>query len=226
VHALSTHPSTVRSSGANRQPLEMRSETKDKRFPLYVYRMSWPLGCLVSKNAVRNFLRKRLANNNAISQNIVSSQRQLTICPSKKDLMNGSDTADTNRVSGNWQTGASPPVLSLPKGGGAIRGIGEKFATNPLMGTNSMTLPLFTTPGSFDFGPQLSLSRDSGAAKVALNIGGQMSLSDIIRRTDKRLAQYVHIAIHFSCSFRKEFARKAFSYTANDRNRATRGTAP
>lgn len=26
----------------------------------------------------------------------------------------------------------SPPAISLPKGGGAIRGIGEKFAANPV----------------------------------------------------------------------------------------------
>ena len=30
-----------------------------------------------------------------------------------------------------------PPTLSLPKGGGAIRGIGEKFAANPVTGTGS-----------------------------------------------------------------------------------------
>ena len=28
-----------------------------------------------------------------------------------------------------------PPAISLPKGGGAIRGIGEKFAANPVTGT-------------------------------------------------------------------------------------------
>ena len=31
----------------------------------------------------------------------------------------------------------SAPSLSLPKGGGAIRGIGEKFAANPVTGTGS-----------------------------------------------------------------------------------------
>ncbi len=32
------------------------------------------------------------------------------------------------------------PAISLPKGGGAIRGIGEKFSTNPVTGTGSMTV--------------------------------------------------------------------------------------
>jgi hypothetical protein len=29
----------------------------------------------------------------------------------------------------------SPPVIALPKNGGAIRGLGEKFAANPVTGT-------------------------------------------------------------------------------------------
>ena len=56
-----------------------------------------------------------------------------------------------------------PPSVSLPKGGGAIRGIGEKFAANPVTGTGSMTVPIATSPGRSGFGPQLSLSYDSGA---------------------------------------------------------------
>jgi hypothetical protein len=40
----------------------------------------------------------------------------------------------------------SAPSISLPKGGGAIRGIGEKFATNPVTGTGSMTVPIATSP--------------------------------------------------------------------------------
>ena len=40
---------------------------------------------------------------------------------------------------------ASPiqfPTLSLPKGGGAIQGIGEKFQANPVTGTGSMSVPV------------------------------------------------------------------------------------
>lgn len=32
------------------------------------------------------------------------------------------------------------PAINLPKGGGAIKGIGEKFAANPVTGTGSMTV--------------------------------------------------------------------------------------
>ena len=40
-----------------------------------------------------------------------------------------------------------PPSLALPKGGGAIRGIGEKFAANPVTGTGSMVVSIATSPG-------------------------------------------------------------------------------
>ena len=57
---------------------------------------------------------------------------------------------------------SSPPSISLPKGGGAIRGIGEKFAANSVTGTGSLSVPIYTSPGRSGFGPQLSLSYDSG----------------------------------------------------------------
>jgi hypothetical protein len=46
------------------------------------------------------------------------------------------------------------PSLSLPKGGGAIRGIGEKFAANPVTGTGSLNVPIYTSPGRSGSGTQ------------------------------------------------------------------------
>src|SRR5712692_6027894 len=66
-------------------------------------------------------------------------------------------------VGGNDTPTISPPTPSLPKGGGAIRGIGEQFKANPATGTPSFSVPIFTTPGRGGFGPSLSLSYESGA---------------------------------------------------------------
>lgn len=82
------------------------------------------------------------------------------------------------------------PQVSLPKGGGAIRGIGEKFAANPATGTGSMTVPIATSPGRSGFGPQLSLSYDSGAGNGPFGLGWSLSLPSITRKTDKGLPQY------------------------------------
>lgn len=80
--------------------------------------------------------------------------------------------------------------ITLPKGGGAIRGISEKFATNPVTGTGSMSVPIATSPGRSGFGPQLSLSYDSGAGNGPFGFGWSLSLPSITRKTDKGLPQY------------------------------------
>ena len=82
------------------------------------------------------------------------------------------------------------PQLSLPKGGGALRGIDEKFSANPANGTGSLTVPIATSPGRSGFGPQLALKYDSGAGNSAFGIGWSVSLPSITRRTDKGLPRY------------------------------------
>jgi len=85
---------------------------------------------------------------------------------------------------------ASPPAVSLPKGGGAIKGMGEKFAANPVTGTGSMSVPIATSPGRSGFGPQLSISYDSGAGNGIFGFGWNLSIPSITRKTDKGLPRY------------------------------------
>ncbi len=85
---------------------------------------------------------------------------------------------------------AAPPTVSLPKGGGAIKGMGEKFAANPVTGTGSMSVPIATSPGRSGFGPQLSVSYDSGAGNGIFGLGWNLSLPSITRKTDKGLPRY------------------------------------
>jgi RHS repeat-associated protein len=86
--------------------------------------------------------------------------------------------------------GVVPPSLTLPSGGGAIRGIGEKFAANPVTGTGSTTVPIYASPGRAGFGPQLSLSYDSGSSNSPFGFGWSSGLPAITRKTDKGLPQY------------------------------------
>ncbi|MBA3968272.1 MAG: toxin, partial [Nitrospirales bacterium] len=78
----------------------------------------------------------------------------------------------------------------MPQGGGAIRGMGEKFAANPVTGTGSMTIPIATSPGRSGVGPQLSLSYDSGAGNGPFGLGWNLSIPSITRKTDKGLPKY------------------------------------
>ncbi|HEY5022077.1 MAG TPA: SpvB/TcaC N-terminal domain-containing protein, partial [Gemmatimonadaceae bacterium] len=91
--------------------------------------------------------------------------------------------------------GDAPPAapiaaISLPKGGGAIHGIGEKFAANPVTGTGSVTVPIPTSPARSGFGPQLALVYDSGSGNGPFGFGWSLSLPSITRKTDKGLPQY------------------------------------
>lgn len=85
---------------------------------------------------------------------------------------------------------SSAPSISLPKGGGAIRGIGEKFAANPVTGTGSLSVPIATSPGRSGFGPQLSLTYDSGSGNGPFGFGWNLSVPSITRKTDKGLPKY------------------------------------
>jgi len=103
----------------------------------------------------------------------------------------GSSEKTTSRSDGEQDVqGIAAPSISLPKGGGAIRGIGEKFAANPVTGTGSMSVPIATSPGRSGFGPQLGLSYDSGAGNGPFGFGWNLSTPAIARKTDKGLPQY------------------------------------
>jgi RHS repeat-associated protein len=102
--------------------------------------------------------------------------------------------------SGNNQSGAAErhntgetaiPSISAPKGGGAIRGIGEKFSANPVTGTGTLSIPIATSPGRSGFGPRLSLVYDSGASNGPFGLGWSLGLPAITRKTDKGLPRYI-----------------------------------
>lgn len=96
----------------------------------------------------------------------------------------------TDKTSETTTKNSTPPTMSLPKGGGAIRGIGEKFTANQATGTGSMAVPLAISPGRSGFGPQLSLSYDSGSGNGPFGLGWHLSLPQITRKTDKGLPRY------------------------------------
>jgi RHS repeat-associated protein len=82
------------------------------------------------------------------------------------------------------------PQISLPKGGGAIRGIGEKFTADAATGTGTLTVPVALSSGRGGFGPQLSLAYDSGSGNGPFGIGWSLGLPSITRKTDKGLPRY------------------------------------
>src|SRR5450631_280231 len=70
--------------------------------------------------------------------------------PDASSAMSGT-ARGTGGDAGSGKEGQGPPsllpALSVPKGGGAIRGIGEKFSVNAASGTASLGVPIAASPG-------------------------------------------------------------------------------
>ncbi len=84
----------------------------------------------------------------------------------------------------------SAPKVEMPKGGGAIKGIGETFKANAATGTASFSVPIALSPGRNGFTPALALSYDSGSGNGPFGLGWSIGTPRVQRRTDRGLPQY------------------------------------
>jgi hypothetical protein len=82
------------------------------------------------------------------------------------------------------------PSITLPKGGGAIKSIDEKFLVNAMNGTASFTVPVPLSPGRNGGTPALALGYNSGSGNSAFGLGWSLDVHCIHRRTEKRLPEY------------------------------------
>lgn len=63
------------------------------------------------------------------------------------------------------------PEITLPKGGGTLRGIDEKFAVNPVNGSCDLSIPLPHSKTRSPLDGGLVLGYSSGAGHGAFGIG-------------------------------------------------------
>src|SRR5262245_11784501 len=88
-----------------------------------------------------------------------------------------------NRSAATPSNAIEIPKLELPRGGGALKSIDEKFTVNAANGTTRLALPLPFTPAPAT--PQLGLQYDSGSGNGAFGLGWSLDLPAISRKTDK-----------------------------------------
>lgn len=82
------------------------------------------------------------------------------------------------------------PTIELPKGGGAIKGIDEKFSVNAVNGTASFSVPLpFSSARGVS--PNISLAYSSAGGNSTFGIGWRLRIPSIKRKTDKELPRYI-----------------------------------
>jgi RHS repeat-associated protein len=82
------------------------------------------------------------------------------------------------------------PQINLPKGGGALKGIDEKFSVNAANGTASFSIPLPLTPSRNNFSPSLALAYNSGAGSSVFGLGWNIDIPSIFRKTNKAIPKY------------------------------------
>lgn len=102
----------------------------------------------------------------------------------KNSVHNSTDSNDGVRQI----KGVEMPSISLPKGGGAIKGIEEKFQVNAVNGTSSFSIPIPLSPARLT--PPLGLSYNSGGGNSPFGLGWQLGIPSISRKTQKILPKY------------------------------------
>ena len=77
-------------------------------------------------------------------------------------------------------------LISLPKGGGAMSGIGEKFSAELHTGTGNFTIPIALPPGRSGFQPHLNLGYSTGNGNGPFGLGWSASIPGISRKVARK----------------------------------------
>ena len=88
------------------------------------------------------------------------------------------------------KSGVSSQIISLPTGGGALHGIGEKFSPDLQTGTGNFTVPIAAPAGRNGFQPQLNLVYSTGNGNGPFGLGWSLSIPGVSRKTSKGIPVY------------------------------------
>ncbi|MGL5863726.1 MAG: SpvB/TcaC N-terminal domain-containing protein, partial [Phycicoccus sp.] len=87
-------------------------------------------------------------------------------------------------------SGTAEQIVSLPKSGGAVRGLGEKFAPDLHTGTGNVTVPIEIPAGRGGFQPNLALGYSSGSGNGPFGLGWSLGVPGVTRQTARGLPTY------------------------------------
>src|SRR6266480_4536070 len=88
------------------------------------------------------------------------------------------------------KSGTSDQVISLPKGGGALHGIGEKFHPDLHTGTGNFSIPLAMPSGRNGLQPDLTLRYSTGSPNGPFGMGWSIEVPRITRKTSNGIPRY------------------------------------
>lgn len=87
-------------------------------------------------------------------------------------------------------TNSPAQVISLPKGGGALHGIGETFSPDLHTGTGNFTIPIALPSGRNGFQPQFNLVYSTGTGNGPYGLGWSLSIPGVARKTSDGIPRY------------------------------------
>jgi hypothetical protein len=102
----------------------------------------------------------------------------------------GQDGGSPVMATAGTDASAGGSVISLPAGGGAISGLGEKFAPDLFTGTGNFAVPISVPPGRGSLQPQLNLSYSTGTGNGPFGLGWVLSLPGVSRKTSRGVPRY------------------------------------
>ncbi|MEM9458242.1 MAG: SpvB/TcaC N-terminal domain-containing protein [Myxococcota bacterium] len=96
---------------------------------------------------------------------------------------------DSRRPASQGPTPVEIPEVALPKGGGAMQAIAEKFSVNPATGAGSMSVGVAVPPGR-GLSPEITVGYSTGAGNGPFGLGWSAAVPSVARKTDKGLPRY------------------------------------
>jgi RHS repeat-associated protein len=87
-------------------------------------------------------------------------------------------------------SGVSEQILSLPRGGGDVRGLGEKFTSDPHTGTGHYRIPIAVPEGRHGLTPAITLSYSTGVGMTPFGLGWSLYPPSLRRKLDKGIPTY------------------------------------
>lgn len=88
------------------------------------------------------------------------------------------------------KAGAASDLIAVPKGGGAQKGLGEKFSADLHTGAGNFSVPIAVPAGRNGLQPQLTLSYSTGAGNGPFGLGWSLGVPGVTRLTSKGIPRY------------------------------------
>lgn len=81
-------------------------------------------------------------------------------------------------------------IITQPSGGGALKGLGEKFSPDLFTGTGNYSVPISLPPGRNGFQPELNLQYSTGSPNSPWGLGWSLGIPGVMRQTTKGIPKY------------------------------------